>query len=215
MHGDLETALARILRAFDQGNPEADLSLCRAYNAFASSVACVPATHPAIGQLRPSTDPRKYNLHIWIAHLGDQTVIVRSYLEPASLFSAETVRVRFGYYPQNPRARAASLYAARLNVFLLEPGPTEPVHGGDGLLVWQQAVCRGIIGDISVDEVPDDPPGADARVRALRVASERHHSLMDPVQEACRMRRLPPDPESWTPGIRILSELPHVALWDL
>jgi len=212
----LETEINRLLQMCDLQEPgvNIDLAICRAYNRHASSVTCVPVTHPGIARLQPVHKEAKYNLHLWHAYVEDTPVIVRASHPPEALFTLEAIRVRFGYYPQNPNRRGIRMWAARLNVFLLEPRPWDRPSSGDVFLVWLRAVEQELIQHIRADDVTPGPWEPQGRIAALRVAAHRHHELCSPVEEAVRLRKLPEDLESAPAGVRLLAELPHVALWE-
>jgi hypothetical protein len=210
---DLESTISRLMTAAADGTQDVSLQICNAYNRFASSTALVPTTHPAIRRVQPAGRPSKYNFHIWWP-LRTQNVIVRSPVQPEAVFAADMVRVKFGYYPQNPdRAWASHRYVARLNVFVFPEEQGQPA-GGDLFLVWLLAVEREILREVLTSEVEQQDCSATARIQGLRIAASRHHGFLDPVREAIRRRALPEDLTDAPDGVKILAEFPHVALWD-
>jgi hypothetical protein len=211
---DLESTISRLMTAAADGTQDVSLQICNAYNRFASSTALVPTTHPAIRRVQPAGSPSKYNFHIWWP-LRTQNVIVRSPVQPEAIFAADMVRVKFGYYPQNPdRAWASHRYVARLNVFVFPDGdgPGQPT-GGDLFLVWLLAVEREILREVLTSEVEQQDCSATARIQGLRIAASRHHGFLEPVRDAIRRRALPEDLTDAPDGVKILAEFPHVALW--
>jgi hypothetical protein len=206
---------AEHLLEFAKEASEEDLSLaiCKAYNRFAQSTACVPITHPSISMLKPRHIYGKTNFHIWM--VGDG-LIVRSQKLAEEVFSQEKVVVRFGFYPQNPGNKLAMRYAARLNVFLFEASEGTRFWGADLLLVWLFAVQRGLLNPVMWFHLNQEPGTVPqiiriAQIKVLPKIAKIHWDFVEPVRDALRTKILP---NFKHPGIEILSTFPHLEFQD-
>lgn len=146
--------------------------LATMYRRRAQTLACIPVPHPSLALLAPGSREQKHRMFVWRKH----SVIVRSFCPPHAIWAHETLRVRFGYHPQNPGRQAARTVAARLTAFILPPSPGQLPHHHDVFLAWVRAAQTGHIRDILWQDV-----GTRDCHAALQIASRHHRQLVTGV----------------------------------